>query len=59
MSATIEDLKEKLKLEDELDILTILQIESPELVEALSDHIIEKQDKLREYYGEADTELDR
>lgn len=43
---TINDLKDKLSQLDELSILELLDITSEELVEFLTDQIVEKYDEL-------------
>jgi len=43
---TIEDLKDKLSQLDELSILELLDITSEELVEFLTDQIVEKYEEL-------------
>ena len=48
MPITLEELKEKMKRWDELDILDTLDITSEELVEIFSDAIEEKYDQLIE-----------
>jgi len=45
---TIEEIKEKLSQLDELTILELLDITSTELVEFLTDQVIEKYDELLE-----------
>ena len=52
MSLTINDLKEKLKQEDQDFILMVLNPESDELVEMLEELVIKQQDKLRLYYDD-------
>lgn len=44
---TLEELKEKLSMLDEVLLLEILDIHSDELVEAFEDKIEEQQDKLK------------
>jgi hypothetical protein len=46
---TIEEIKEQLTQLDEMTVLELLDITSEELVEFLTDQIIERQDVLREY----------
>jgi hypothetical protein len=48
MPITLEELKEKMKRWDELDILDTLDITSEELVEVFSNEIEEKYDQLIE-----------
>jgi len=55
---TFDDLKENLKHEDELTIIELLDLSSDVLVEALESFIFDKQDKIREYYGEDSEDLD-
>lgn len=55
---TFDDLKEKLKKEDEVTVLELLDLTSVELVDILESFIFDQQDKLREYYGESSEELD-
>jgi hypothetical protein len=50
------DLLEKLKQEDEVTLLEILDIPIDDLVDKLEDVIFDKQDKVREYYGCEDAE---
>ena len=52
MSLTINDLKEKLKQEDQDFILMILNPESEDLVEMLEELVIKRQDELRLYYDD-------
>lgn len=49
---TFHDIKEKLKHEDELTLLEILDLASEELVDLLEDVIYDKQERVRQYYGE-------
>lgn len=55
---TFDDLLERLKKEDELTLLEILDISSYELVDLLESVIFDKQQRVRDYYGEDDSELD-
>jgi molybdopterin converting factor small subunit len=48
MTVTIEELKEKLKLIDEVTLLEVLEINSHQIVEAFEDKIIEQYDALAE-----------
>jgi hypothetical protein len=48
MPITLEELKEKMKRWDELDILDTLDITSEELVKVFSDEIEDKYDQLTE-----------
>lgn len=54
---TFDDLLERLKKEDELTLLEILDISSYELVDLLESVIFDKQQRVRDYYGEDDSEL--
>ena len=58
MTTTFTDLLDQLKQEDEVTILEILNISSNDLVEALEPFIWEKQERIRDYYGEDDETLD-
>ena len=58
MTTTFTDLLDQLKQEDEVTILEILNISSNDLVEALEPFIWEKQERIRDYYGEDDEALD-
>ena len=49
---TFNDLLEKLKKEDELTVLEILDVNCPELIEYLENEIYDRQDRVRSYYGE-------
>lgn len=49
---TFDDLKEKLKHEDELTILELLNLTSIELVDILESYIEDKQEKLHQYFGD-------
>lgn len=53
---TIEELKERLRNYDELTILELLDITSEELVEFLTDQIVEKYDQLLEYFEDDNDE---
>lgn len=55
---TFNDLVERLKREDEVTILEILDLSSEELVDLLENEIYDKQDRVRSYYGEADEDVD-
>lgn len=55
---TFDDLIERLKQEDEVTILEILDLRSDELVNLLWTEIFDKQERVRAYYGEDDEELD-
>jgi hypothetical protein len=54
---TFDDLCERLKLEDEVTLLEILDVTSGELVDLLEGVIFDKQQRIRDYYNEYD-ELD-
>ncbi len=55
---TFDDLKEKLKHEDEVTVIELLDLSSDELVDILESYIDDKQDKLRAYYCETTEDLD-
>lgn len=55
---TFPDLLERLKLEDEVSLLEILDVSTDELVDALEDIIYSKQEKIRMFYGENDQDVD-
>ena len=57
--STFHDLLEQLKLEDEVTVLEILDIASDELVDALEGIIFDRQQRVRDYYGCDEEELDR
>jgi len=54
---TFDDLCERLKLEDEVTLLEILDVTSGELVDLLEGTIFDKQQRIREYYNEDDETL--
>jgi hypothetical protein len=56
MNLTIEELKEKLSQLDELTILELLDITSEELVEFLTDQIVEKYDDIIENFQDYNEE---
>ena len=56
---TFNDLLERLKREDEVTILEILDLSSEALVDALEGIIEDKQSRVRDYYDEDTQELDR
>lgn len=56
---TFDDLKETLKHEDEVTIIELLDLTSEDLVEILESFIEDKQDKLRNYYGEDSEDVGR
>lgn len=58
MNNTFNDLLERLKLEDEVTILEILNLSTEELVDTLEPMIYVRQDRVRSYYGEDDETLD-
>ncbi len=49
----------RLKQEDEVSLLEILDLSTEELVDLLDGIIFDKQDRVREYYGEDEETLDR
>lgn len=49
---TLQELMEKLAQLDELSILDLLDITSEELVEFLSEQVVEKYNDLIEYFGD-------
>jgi hypothetical protein len=53
---TMNELIEKLQQLDELTILELLDVTSEELVEFLSEQIVEKYDQLIEYFGDDEEE---
>lgn len=55
---TFDDIKEKLKREDEMTLLEVLDLTSEELVELLEEQIYNNQEKIREFYGENEEALD-
>ena len=57
MAITLNELKERLKREDEVDLLEILNIDSEQLVEKFEYEIEERFQQLEEEYGyDEDTE---
>lgn len=52
MSLTFADLLEKLKQEDELDVIEILNLNTDRLVDLLENEIYDNQDRVRNYYYE-------
>ena len=57
---TFDDLLERLKQEDEVSIIEILDLSSSELIDSLESLIFDKQDRIRNYYNAEDEEdLDR
>ena len=57
---TFDDLLERLKQEDEVSIIEILDLSSSGLVDSLESLIFDKQDRIRNYYNaEDEEELDR
>ena len=59
MTMTFYDLKENLKKEEETILVELLNLTSEDLVDLLEDVIESNQDKLRQYYGENDSSVDR
>lgn len=59
MTMTFCDLKESLKKEEETILIELLNLTSEDLVDLLEDVIDFNQDKLRQYYGEDDSSVDR
>lgn len=55
---TFTDLLDRLKREDEVTLLEILDLGSDELVDALEDVIYNQQEKIRVYYGEGIQDMD-
>lgn len=55
---TFDDIKQKLKREDEMTLLEVLDLTSEELVELLEEQIYNNQEKIREFYGENEEALD-
>lgn len=51
MAITLEELKERLTKEDEVDLLEILNIDSEKLVEKFTDEIEERFTQLEEEFG--------
>lgn len=51
MAITLEELKERLSKEDEVDLLEILNIDSEKLVEKFTDEIEERFTQLEEEFG--------
>ena len=58
MSYTFSELLDKLKEEEETFLLELLDITSELIVDYMSDLIFDKQDKVREFYGEDVSSLD-
>jgi len=56
MTHTFNDLTERLKQEDEVSLLEILDISSDELVDLLESVIYDKQQRVRDYYAKEDVE---
>jgi hypothetical protein len=52
MSITFADLLEKLKHENEVDIIEILNLNADRLVDLLEEEIYDNQDRVRNYYDE-------
>ena len=53
---TFDDVIERLKLEDELTLLEILDLSTNELVDLLWSEIYDRQQRVRDYYNEDDSE---
>ena len=49
---TFDDLKERLKHEDEVTVIELLNLSSEELVDILESYVYDKQEQLRDYYSE-------
>ena len=49
---TFNDLLEQLKKEDEVTVLEIVDVSSDELLDALEGIIYDKQQRVRDYYGQ-------
>ena len=58
MNNTFNDLLERLKLEDEVTIVEILNLSTEELVDTLEPMIYVRQERVRSYYGEDDETVD-
>ena len=56
---TFDDLCERLKQEDEVTLLEILDLSSKELVDLLEGEIFDRQQRVRNYYGDDDEAVDR
>ena len=56
---TFDDLLQRLKHEDEVSILEIVDVSSEELVDLLEGVIFDKQHRIRDYYNEDDETVDR
>ena len=56
---TFDDLCERLKQEDEVTLLEILDLSSKELVDLLEGEIFDRQQRVRDYYGDDDKTVDR
>ncbi len=59
LQMTFDDLLQQLKKEDEVTVLEIVDVSSDELVDALEGIIYDRQQRVRDYYGEDTEELDR
>lgn len=53
---TFDDLLERLKQEDEVSIIEILDLSPSELVDSLESLIFDKQDRIWDYYNAEDEE---
>jgi len=49
---TFDDLLQQLKKEDEVTVLEIVDVSSDELVDALEGIIYDRQQRVRDYYGQ-------
>ena len=58
MTFTFNDLLDRLKQEDDISILEILNLSTEQLVDTLEPMIWAVQDRVRSYYGEDDETLD-
>ena len=58
MTFTFNDLLDRLKQEDDVSILEILNLSTEQLVDTLEPMIWVVQDRVRSYYGEDDETLD-
>ena len=56
---TFDDLCERLKQEDEVTLLEILDLTSNEIVDLLEAEIFDRQQRVRNYYNEDDETVDR
>lgn len=58
MALTLKDILEKLKQEDEVSVVELLDLRSDDLVERFIDIVEDKLEKLREEYEDEDDEWD-